>query len=158
MTRQSDQSDASRRKEDPPAADSRARLRLPPGSDSELFNDLLKNLELRRKSKDSTPGASLKKKTKDLDALRLEDHKLDHNLKRTIGYGVFGVLIAQVLITNVACVIYGITIVRAGGDVPTEALIAWMGATIVEVIALALVVTKYLFPEAGNDWNHERDR
>lgn len=104
---------------------------------------------------DSIPERSLSKKTKDLDDLRLSDHQLDHSLKRWLGYGAVILLGTQMVVTNAACVIYGVITVRNGDSISDAALVAWMTSTIVEIVALALVVTKYLFPESGNNWNHE---
>lgn len=111
-----------------------------------------------RVTEDSIPEQSLKETTKDLDKLRLADHELDHNLKKCLGFGAVIVLGLQMTITNVACVVYGWAIVHRGESIPDAALVAWMSSTIVEIVALALVVTKYLFPESGNNWNHEPRR
>lgn len=104
---------------------------------------------------DSVPEQSLKKKSGHLDDLRMRDHELDHNLKKILGYGAVGILTLQVILTNAACITYGWITVRNGGSLSDAAIVAWMSSTIVEIVALALVVTKYLFPESGNNWNHE---
>jgi hypothetical protein len=107
---------------------------------------------------DRTPEQSLKETTESIDKLRLKDHQLDHQLKKWLGFGAVGVLGLQMTITNVACVLYGVVIVKRGDPIPDAALVAWTSSTIVEIVALALVVTKYLFPESGNNWNHEPPR
>lgn len=109
-------------------------------------------------SDDATPERSLRKTAYDLDRLRLRDHRLDYALKKALGRWAIRLLAAQMVITNAGCIAYGYVVVDRGGDIPTEALIGWMSATIVEIVALALVVAKYLFPESGNNWNHEPPR
>lgn len=112
----------------------------------------------KKTDNDNAPEKSLQQLAKELDELRLKDHRLDHNLKRALGRWSIRLLGAQMVLTNTACIAYGVVVVRRGGELPTEALIGWMSATIVEIVALALVVAKYLFPESGNNWNQEPSR
>lgn len=52
----------------------------------------------------------------------------------------------QVAIADVAFLIYGFW---NGWDIPGSTIIAWLSATVVQVIAVGLVVTKSLFPAGG---------
>jgi hypothetical protein len=50
---------------------------------------------------------------------------------------------AQVMLADVVCLVYGF-----GNDwhIPPETIVAWLSATVVQVIAVGLVITKSLFP------------
>jgi hypothetical protein len=50
----------------------------------------------------------------------------------------------QVLVANGIFGWYG---VAAGWDVPSSAVGAWLGTTVVEVVAVVLVIVNYLFPD-----------
>jgi hypothetical protein len=68
----------------------------------------------------------------------------------------FGVAIAalvlmglQVLAANGVFVWFG---TAAGWAIPSSAISAWLGTTVVEVVAVVLVVVNYLFPGGGREF------
>lgn len=68
----------------------------------------------------------------------------------------FGIAIAalvlmglQVLAANGVFVWFG---VAAGWAVPSSAIGAWLGTTVVEVVAVVLVIVNYLFPNEGREY------
>ncbi|NLE80481.1 MAG: hypothetical protein GX610_13015 [Rhodococcus sp.] len=111
----------------------------------------------------STAGAvtqselSLTKHVEALHKLKLDDHALDYQLKKQIGTFSRCAVIAQLVVTNLgfiayfACMTWGLH-----REIPAQVMIAWLSTTTIEIIGIVLVVTKYLFPDSGNNWNHER--
>lgn len=99
---------------------------------------------------------SLEKREAALHRLRLDDHKLDTGLKKTIGKVAIFVMAAQFFCTNVGfgVYLYWMQWVHLT-PVPSAVMIGWFSATLVEIIGLVLVVAKYIFPSSGNNWNHE---
>jgi hypothetical protein len=68
----------------------------------------------------------------------------------------FGIAIAalvlmglQVLAANGVFVWFG---TAAGWAIPSSAISAWLGTTVVEVVAVVLVVVNYLFPGGGREY------
>lgn len=88
-----------------------------------------------------------------LAQLVYDDHKLDHNLKGFLGPAVTALVVGQVVVMNLAFMLY-VAICFALGETPNNAVvIAYLTTSTAEVIGLALVVTRYLFPEKGANWN-----
>ncbi|MBG9259870.1 hypothetical protein [Corynebacterium belfantii] len=109
-----------------------------------------------RKNKKTLGHEGLDQTTKTLAELRLEDHKFDLSLKKTLGYGIISLLILQMVIMNVLfCVYAWVTVLHKGGTLSDTVLVAWLSTSIVETVGLATVVAKYLFPEAGSNWANE---
>lgn len=89
-------------------------------------------------------------------ALKREDHEADLTLKKKIGNYAVGAVVGQLVAANLAFGVYlGWMQWQAQLPVPAEVIIAWLSTTVVEVVGIVLVVTKYLFPDGGNDWNRE---
>jgi hypothetical protein len=81
--------------------------------------------------------------------------KLDSDLKmrRRTGYGVFGCLAGQILIADGAFFWYG---VANNWHIPENAMIAWLSATVIHVVGLALVIVRSLFPSDGSRSSSDR--
>ena len=75
-------------------------------------------------------------------AKQLEDNR---KLRKRIADHVSLAVAIQVGIADVAFLIYGFW---NGWDIPGSTIIAWLSSTVVQVIAVGLVVTKSLFPAA----------
>lgn len=75
--------------------------------------------------------------------IRAELHSDNRKLRKTIAERVSYAIGAQVLLADVVFVIYGF-----GNDwhIPTESIVAWLGAVVAQVIAVGLVITRSLFP------------
>jgi hypothetical protein len=78
-------------------------------------------------------------------AKQLEENR---KLRKRIADHVSLAVAIQVGIADVAFLIYGFW---NGWDIPGSTVIAWLSATVVQVIAVGLVVTKSLFPPTGPD-------
>lgn len=68
----------------------------------------------------------------------------EHNLRKTVATWVYLATGGQVIIADVAFYLYAW--LGRDWDVPPEAIGAWLTATVVQVVAVLLVITRYLFP------------
>ena len=76
-------------------------------------------------------------------AKQLEENR---KLRKRIADHVSLAVAIQVGIADVAFLVYGFW---NGWDIPGSTIIAWLSSTVVQVIAVGLVVTKSLFPPPG---------
>lgn len=79
----------------------------------------------------------------DLLGERLATEKENRRLRFGIAIVALVLMALQVLAANGIFAWYGLA---AGWDVPASAVSAWMGTTVVEVVAVVLVIVNYLFP------------
>lgn len=77
----------------------------------------------------------------DLDAL---DRQQDIELKRLYARRMLLGLALQIFVADVVFVLYAW--LGKKWDVPTEAIQVWLAATVIEVVSVVLVITRYLFP------------
>ncbi|HYV15184.1 MAG TPA: hypothetical protein VE972_04115 [Conexibacter sp.] len=70
----------------------------------------------------------------------------DRKLRKMIASRVFWAITAQVVIADVAFLIYGFW---NSWKIPGSTINAWLAATVVQVIAVGLVITRSLFPSAA---------
>jgi hypothetical protein len=84
----------------------------------------------------------------EVDALReaLVSETQNRRLRYPIAIGALFVMVLQVVVSNAIFGWYGDT---NAWDVSAGAISAWMGTTVVEVVAVALVVMNYLFPRSS---------
>jgi len=75
--------------------------------------------------------------------IRAQQASDDRALRRTIAKWVSWAIGAQVAIADVAFLTYGFW---NGWKIPGSTMDAWLGATVVQVIAVGLVITRSLFP------------
>jgi hypothetical protein len=83
---------------------------------------------------------------------RKREHKLlqqieEHNLRKRVAKYAYIATAAQIVVADGVFVIYAW--VGMSWEVPTPAIAAWLSATVVQVIAVLLVITRYLFPDGG---------
>jgi hypothetical protein len=74
---------------------------------------------------------------------RVSTEKENRRLRFGIAIAALIVMALQVFAANGIFAWYGIA---AGWAVPSSAVTAWLGTTVVEVIAVVLVIVNYLFP------------
>jgi hypothetical protein len=79
---------------------------------------------------------------------RVATEQENRRLRFGIAIAALVLMALQVLAANGVFVWFGTT---AGWDVPSSAIGAWLGTTVVEVVAVVLVIVNYLFP------NQERE-
>ena len=70
----------------------------------------------------------------------------DLKMRRRTGYGVFVFLAAQMVVADIAFYLYG---AFNDWNIPYQSMVAWLSATVVQVVGLALVIVRSLFP-GGN--------
>ncbi len=80
----------------------------------------------------------------ELDRVRRQDAAQDVRLKRLYAYFLPGVMVAQLAVADLGFFLYAW--LGVGWRIETSIMHVWLGATVVEVIAIVLVVTRYLFP------------
>jgi len=78
------------------------------------------------------------------DDLKWVDYAQDIKLKRRYANGLLTLLAAQIVIANVLVYLYAG--IGRSWDVPTGVMQAWLAATVIELIGVVAVVTRYLFP------------
>lgn len=77
---------------------------------------------------------------------KAKDAETDSGLRQVLGYGVVGLMAAQIATADVVFVLYA---ANNGWDIPVVAINVWLGAAVVQVVALAHTVARYLFPSNG---------
>jgi hypothetical protein len=77
---------------------------------------------------------------------RVATEQENRRLRFGIAIAALALMALQVLVANGIFGWYG---VAAGWAVPAAAIGAWLGATVVEVVAVVLVIVNHLFPDEG---------
>lgn len=117
-----------------------------------------------RKKKDPPPTIEESLKSRDslrdysaeLAKLRFEDHKYDAQLKKDLGSSVIALFQWQMFLMNLGFFTYAaIQVISRHQSLPENVIIAWLTTSIVQVVGLATVVAKYLFPAEGSNWAKE---
>ena len=67
----------------------------------------------------------------------------NRRLRNAIAVAALILMALQVLAANGIFAWYGLA---GGWDVPSSAVTAWMGTTVIEVVSVVLVIVNYLFP------------
>jgi hypothetical protein len=80
------------------------------------------------------------------DKEKLVTDKANRGLRDSLAKGALGVMVVQIAAGNAVFVWYGDT---NGWEIPGAAISAWLGSTVVQVVAVVLVIMNYLFPRAG---------
>jgi hypothetical protein len=78
------------------------------------------------------------------DALAGEDHRQDIKLKKSYARTFLWLVAAQLGFADLVFVIYAWA--GKGWELPSSVIEAWLAATLIELIGVVLVVTRYLFP------------
>jgi len=76
----------------------------------------------------------------EIEAKQADD---DREMRKDIAERVFKAISVQVIIADVAFLIYGFW---NGWEIPGSTISAWLGAVVVQVIAVGLVIARSLFP------------
>lgn len=82
----------------------------------------------------------------DMAGERVATEQENRRLRFGIAIAALALMALQVLVANGIFGWYG---AAAGWNVPSSAIGAWLGATVVEVVAVVLVIVNYLFPDEG---------
>jgi hypothetical protein len=81
----------------------------------------------------------------DHEALKGLDHWQDIQLKRSYAMALLRLVAGQLFVADAVFIVYAWA--GRGWDLEPSVVQFWLGATIVELIGVALVVTQYLFPK-----------
>jgi hypothetical protein len=73
----------------------------------------------------------------------LEDRKAILGMKKVLARGAFIGVGLQVLIADVAFFIYAIL---NGWELPSEVMVGWLSATVVQTVGIVYVIARHLFP------------
>jgi vancomycin permeability regulator SanA len=86
-----------------------------------------------------------------LDSLTLADLKQDIKLKRIYGWALLVSLAFVLVIADAVFAWYcWATVYRNHAQIPSSAIESWLGATVVQVVGVVTIVTKYLFSGRGS--------
>jgi hypothetical protein len=99
-----------------------------------------------RQAQELVAGADPSPKRASPDSLEDKKKKADLSLRKRVGNGALIVMVVQILIADVAFYIYGFA---NAWEIPGGAMNAWLAATVIQVVSVVLVITKYLFPSGG---------
>ena len=80
--------------------------------------------------------------------LENQDRQQDVKLKRRYANGALFAIGTQLLVADAVFVVYGW---RNHWQLAPEVMLGWLSATVVEVIGVVLVITRYLFPAGGSN-------
>ncbi|WPF66391.1 MULTISPECIES: hypothetical protein [unclassified Corynebacterium] len=125
-------------------------------ANSEVDDAIASSKESSGATSDKTGRNSLASYSEELNKLKIEDHRLDSRLKKVLGYGIPILVLLQLIVMDIVFIGYAyIQVIDRSLPLSDSIIIAWITTTIAQVIGLAMVVTKYLFPGAGSNWTHE---
>ncbi len=79
-----------------------------------------------------------------MDDLAVRDLEQDIRLKNQYAVGLLLILGAQMIATDV--LVYFYAALGRDWDIPSGVIQGWLAATVVQLIGVVLVVTRYLFP------------
>lgn len=79
-----------------------------------------------------------------MEDVQKEDALQDIELKRLYAKGALGLLLVQLVVSNGVFIAYAW--VGRDWNVPDQVMIAFLAATVVQIIGVVLVIAKYLFP------------
>jgi hypothetical protein len=114
------------------------------GPDRDPNREQIRQLVHRRRSGESVADATEIESLPVSDQLQAKDHQQDIDLKKKYADWLLGAVIVQLLLANAVFVAYA----WAGEHWHLDAVVidVWLGATLVQVIGVVAIVTRYLFP------------
>jgi hypothetical protein len=71
------------------------------------------------------------------------------NLKRIVGYGALAMMAGQLVVADAVFILYCAG--KGWGKLPEGSMQAWLAATVVQVIAVVLVIARSVFPSDGGE-------
>lgn len=77
---------------------------------------------------------------------KAERLKSENKIRARLGNAAIALVSGQLIVCDVAIFMYGLATVLNGGVVPTQVVIGWMTATLVEVIGILWVIARSLYP------------
>ncbi len=80
---------------------------------------------------------------------RVATEQENRRLRFGIAIAALALMALQVPAANGVFAWYGLS---AGWAVPSSAITGWLGTTVVEVVAVVLVIVNYLFPDGGRKY------
>jgi hypothetical protein len=80
----------------------------------------------------------------DHEALAGEDRRQDIKLKKTYAKSFLRLVALQLVVADLVFIAYAWA--GKSWDLPSSVIEIWLGATLIELVGIVLVVTRYLFP------------
>jgi hypothetical protein len=77
---------------------------------------------------------------------KLKTDRANRQLREDFARRALVVMAIQIVVANAVFIWYGDT---NGWVIPSAAISAWLGATVIQVVAVVLVIMNYLFPRGG---------
>jgi hypothetical protein len=116
----------------------------PGGPSQDPNREQIRQLVHRRRSGESVADATEIESLPVPDQLQAKDHQQDIDLKKKYADWLLGAVIGQLLLANAVFVTYA----WAGERWHLDAVVidVWLGATLVQVVGVVAIVTRYLFP------------
>lgn len=95
-------------------------------------------------------GADPPPEPADDEDLNRAKKRSDLGVRKRVGNGALLAMGVQIAVADAVFFVYG----HANEwDIPVSAIHAWLGATVVQVVSVVLVITRYLFPAGGDPSN-----
>jgi len=122
------------------------------GPEADPNRELIRQLVQRFRSGEAVDDGAELESLPGPEQLQAQDRQQDINLKKKYADWLLGAVVVQLIVANTVFVVYA----WAGEHWDLDAVVidVWLGATLVQVIGVVAIVTRYLFPRrdgAGSD-------
>lgn len=129
-----------------------------------------------RSSMNAREARKLRKATAKADKLDLENGKLDlengklksklqkikgeNILRMVLGIGSIVLVFIQLIVCDIGIFLYGWECYKRGWQIPTEVVLGWLSASLIEIIGVLWVIARSLFPfrDKRRDTSSEKGR
>jgi hypothetical protein len=81
------------------------------------------------------------------EKIEVQKDKVDLGLQKVVGWGALFVMILQLGLADLVFIKYADS--KGWGNIPTGAIQAWLGATVIQVVAVVLIIARSLYPQGG---------
>ena len=108
-----------------------------------------------RSSMNAREARKLRKATAKADKLDLENGKLrtklqkikgENILRMVLGIGSIVLVFIQLIVCDIGIFLYGWECYKRGWQIPTEVVLGWLSASLIEIIGVLWVIARSLFP------------
>lgn len=115
--------------------------------DDEIANSAEMSFALDGSLLSDDANEARKKKAK-AEKLEQETERLksENKIRTLLGKAAIALVTGQLVVCDIAIIAYGVATVSGGATIPTQVVIGWMTATLVEVIGILWVIARSLYP------------
>lgn len=96
-------------------------------------------------SDDANEARKKKAKAEKLEQ-EAERLKSENKIRTLLGKAAIFLVTGQLVVCDIAMIAYGVATVANGATIPTQVVVGWMAATLVEVIGILWVIARSLYP------------